>query len=122
MTILPLREETQSLPDTPRVITLDNDVADEIVEALADATTQTVLSTIYEQPSTPRELRDEIDISRRQVQSHLSTLEEADLIESVDIGNATKDTERTLYVPANEAVVLVAGPDLAHQRLREFVR
>lgn len=122
MAILPLREETQSPPDAPCVITLDNDVADEVVEALANATTRTVLSTIYEQPSTPTELRDEIDISRQQVQSHLSTLEEADLIESVDVGNTTKDTERLLYVPANEAVVLVAGPDLAYQRLREFVR
>lgn len=122
MSLLPLRGESQSTPNEPRVLGLDNEAADEAFETLTASTTRTVLSIIYEQPSTPTEIRDEIDTSLQNVHYHLGKLEDAGLIEPSGVGYSEKGTEMTVYAPANEAVVLFAGRESDHLRLRDFLR
>lgn len=122
MSLLPLRGESQSTPNEPRVLGLDNDAADEAFETLTASTTRTVLSIIYEQPSTPTEIRDEIDTSLQNVHYHLGKLEDAGLIEPSGVGYSEKGTEMTVYAPANEAVVLFAGRKSDHLRLRDFLQ
>ncbi|WP_330631627.1 ArsR/SmtB family transcription factor [Halocatena halophila] len=122
MSLLPLRGESQSTPNEPRVLGLDNEAADEAFETLTASTTRTVLSIIYEQPSTPTEIRDEIDTSLQNVHYHLGKLEDAGLIEPSGVGYSEKGTEMTVYAPANEAVVLFAGRQSDHRRLRDFLR
>lgn len=122
MSLLPLRGESQSTPNEPRVLGLNNEAADEAFETLTASTTRTVLSIIYEQPSTPTEIRDEIDTSLQNVHYHLGKLEDAGLIEPSGVGYSEKGTEMTVYAPANEAVVLFAGRESDHLRLRDFLR
>ncbi|MFC6962326.1 ArsR/SmtB family transcription factor [Halocatena marina] len=122
MSLLPLRGESQSTPNEPRVLGLDNDAADEAFETLTASTTRTVLSIIYDRPSTPTEIRDEIDTSLQNVHYHLGKLEDAGLIEPSGVGYSEKGTEMTVYAPANEAVVLFAGRESDHLRLRDFLR
>jgi hypothetical protein len=120
MSLLPLRGESQSTPGEPRVLGLDDDAADEAFETLTASTTRTVLSTIYEQPSTPTEIRDEIGTSLQNVHYHIGKLEDADLIQPSGVGYSEKGTEMTVYAPANEAVVLFAGHESDRLRLRGF--
>jgi hypothetical protein len=120
MSLLPLRGESQSTPGEPRVLGLDDDAADEAFETLTASTTRTVLSTIYEQPSTPTEIRDEIGTSLQNVHYHLGKLEDADLIQPSGVGYSEKGTEMTVYAPASEAVVLFAGHESDRLRLRGF--
>ncbi len=122
MSLLPLRGETQSTPNEPRVLGLDNEAAEEAFETLTASTTRKVLSIIYEQPSTPTEIRDEIDTSLQNVHYHLGKLEDAGLIEPSGVGYSEKGTEMTVYAPANEAVVLFAGRKSDRLRLRDFLR
>lgn len=122
MSLLPLRGEPQSTPNEPRVLGLDNEAADEAFETLTASTTRKVLSIIYEQPSTPTEIRDEIDTSLQNVHYHIGKLEDAGLIEPSGVGYSEKGTEMTVYAPANEAVVLFAGRKSDRLRLRDFLR
>lgn len=120
MSLLPLRGESQSTPGEPRVLGLDDEAADEAFETLTASTTRTVLSTIYEQPSTPTEIRDEIGTSLQNVHYHLGKLEDADLIQPSGVGYSEKGTEMTVYAPASEAVVLFAGHESDRLRLQGF--
>lgn len=122
MSLLPLRGESHSSPDEPRILGLDGDAADEAFKALTASTTRTVLSIIYEHPSTPTEIRDEINTSLQNVHYHLGKLEDAGLIEPAGMGYSEKGTEMALYAPTNEAVVLFAGRELTYQRLRTFFK
>ncbi|MFC6963319.1 ArsR/SmtB family transcription factor [Halocatena marina] len=120
MSLLPLREEPQSTPTDPCILEFDDEVADEVFEALTASTTRTVLATIYDHPSTSTDIRDEIDTSLQNVHYHLQKLEEAGLIEPASIGYSEKGTEMAVYAPAHEAVALVAGQDAHHHHLSEF--
>lgn len=119
MSLLPFRGETHTSPDEPRVIGMADDVADTAFEALTASTTRTILARLYEQPSIPTDLRDEIDTSIQTVHYHLEKLEEAGFIEPVGVGYSERGTEMTVYAPTTEAVVLVAGRDLTSQQLQE---
>lgn len=122
MSLLPLRGDSQSSPNDPRVLRLDNEAADEAFDTLKASTTRTVLSIIYDHPSTPTEIRDEIDTSLQNVHYHLGKLEDAELIEPSGVGYSEKGTEMTVYAPANEAVVLFAGRESDHLQIRDFLR
>ncbi len=111
MSLLPLRSEVEASPDDPRVIELDDDVADIAFEALTASTTRKILSIIYKQPTIPTEIQEIIDTSLQNVHYHLTKLEDAGLIEPAGVGYSEKGTEMTMYAPAKEAVVLVAGSD-----------
>lgn len=121
MSLLPLRGESQTTPSEPRVLGLNDDAADQAFETLTASTTRTVLSIIYDEPSTPTEIRDEIDTSLQNVHYHLGKLEDADLIEPAGIGYSEKGTEMTVYAPAREAVVLFAGRESRKNRVRDFL-
>lgn len=121
MSLLPLRRESQTTPSEPRVLGLNDDAADQAFETLTASTTRTVLSIIYNEPSTPTEIRDEIDTSLQNVHYHLGKLEDADLIEPAGIGYSEKGTEMTVYAPAREAVVLFAGRESRKNRVRDFL-
>jgi DNA-binding transcriptional ArsR family regulator len=118
MSLLPLRSESAPDPDEPRVVGLDGDDADEAFDALSSSTTRRVLSLLYEDPSTPAEIRDRIGTSLQNVHYHVEKLEDAGLIEPAGVGYSEKGTEMTVYAPSNEAVVLFAGRRDDRSRLR----
>jgi DNA-binding transcriptional ArsR family regulator len=121
MSLLPLRSESAPDPDEPRVVGLDGDDADEAFDALSSSTTRRVLSLLYENPSTPAEIRDRIGTSLQNVHYHVEKLEDAGLIEPAGVGYSEKGTEMTVYAPSNEAVVLFAGRRDDRSRLRTAI-
>jgi len=121
MSLLPLRGESSADPDEPRVVGLAGEEADETFEVLSSATTRKVLAALYDQPSMPSEVRDDIGTSLQNVHYHLGKLEDADLIEPAGVGYSEKGTEMTVYAPTSEAVVLFAGRRDDRSRLRSML-
>ncbi|MFC5972832.1 ArsR/SmtB family transcription factor [Halomarina salina] len=121
MSLLPLRGESSADPDEPRVVGLAGEEADETFEVLSSGTTREVLAALYEEASTPSEIRDHIGTSLQNVHYHLGKLEDADLIEPAGVGYSEKGTEMTVYAPTSEAVVLFAGRRDDRSRLRSML-
>ncbi|MEF8784340.1 MAG: helix-turn-helix domain-containing protein [Haloarculaceae archaeon] len=108
--IFPLREKV-SLDDgrEPRLVDLDDDVADDVFQALSSGTTRQIFSALHETPQTASDLADVTDTSVQNVQYHLKKLDDADLVETVDTWYSERGTEMKVYAPTDEALVLFAG-------------
>jgi DNA-binding transcriptional ArsR family regulator len=119
MSLLPSRADVRPDPDEPTVLDLNH--ADEAFEALGSETARGILSTLYETPRTPPEVREEVGTSLQNVHYHLDRLEDADLIEPAGTGYSAKGNEMTVYAPAREAVVLFAGREADRTRLRDLL-
>jgi DNA-binding transcriptional ArsR family regulator len=111
-TIFPLREKV-SLDDgrEPRLVDLEDDVADEVFQALSSGTTRQIFSALHETPQTASDLADVTDTSVQNVQYHLEKLADADLVDVVDTWYSERGTEMKVYAPTDEALVLFAGRD-----------
>ena len=111
-TIFPLREKV-SLDDgrEPRLVDLEDDVADEVFQALSSGTTRQIFSALHETPQTASDLADVTDTSVQNAQYHLEKLVDADLVNVVDTWYSERGTEMKVYAPTDEALVLFAGRD-----------
>jgi DNA-binding transcriptional ArsR family regulator len=95
--------------DEPRVVGLDSDAADELIDALSSTTTREVLAALHEEPAAASALAERVDTSLQNVQYHLRKLEDAGLVEVGDTVYSEKGREMNVYVPADRALVVVAG-------------
>ena len=111
-TIFPLREKV-SLDDgrEPRLVDLDDDVADEVFKALSSGTTRRIFASLHDTPQTASDLADVTDTSVQNTQYHLQKLADADLVEVVDTWYSERGTEMKVYAPTDESLVLYAGND-----------
>jgi len=116
--LLPFKSEATSTPDEPRVLDLGDEATDAALSALSSETARKILATVYEEPKTPPEIRDEVGTSLQNVHYHVEQLSEADLIERAGTGYSEKGTEMTVYGPANQAFVLFAGKEHDRSRLK----
>jgi DNA-binding transcriptional ArsR family regulator len=108
----PLRNPvSSSADDAPRLVDLQDDVADEVFEALSAGTARALLAACYEEPATASELAEDVDTSLQNARYHLDTLLEAGLVEVVDTWYSERGTEMKVYAPANESLVLFASND-----------
>jgi DNA-binding transcriptional ArsR family regulator len=123
MGLLPRRAEPEAErePESPRVLDLDGEDAAATFDALGSETARRIMAAVYEQPSTPVEVREQVGTSLQNVHYHLDKLEDADLIEPAGVGYSEKGNEMTVYAPASEAVVLFAGDDSERSRLERLV-
>lgn len=119
MSLLPSRVDVTPDPGEPAVVDIAD--ADETFDVLGSRTARTILSTLYEDPRPPTEVRDAVGTSLQNVHYHLDRLESAGLIEPVGTGYSEKGTEMTVYGPASEAVVLFAGRERDRSRLRDLL-
>jgi DNA-binding transcriptional ArsR family regulator len=116
--LLPFKSEPTRTPDEPRVLDLDDDATEEALSALSSDTARKILATLYEEPKTPPEIRDEVGTSLQNVHYHVERLEDADLIQPAGEGYSEKGTEMTIYAPESEALVLFAGQEHDRSRLK----
>jgi len=116
--LLPFKSEPTRAPDEPRVLDLDDEATEEALSALSSDTARKILATLYEEPKTPPEIRDEVGTSLQNVHYHVERLEEAELIQPAGEGYSEKGTEMTIYAPASEALVLFAGRENDRSRLK----
>jgi len=110
--IFPLRQQVDLDEERgPRLVDLDEEVADEVFQALASRTTRRIFGALHESPQTASDLAKLTDTSVQNVQYHLEKLQEADLVEPVDTWYSERGTEMKVYAPTDESLVLFAGRD-----------
>lgn len=97
--------------DDAEVVGVDSDAADDLISALGSETARTVLTTIHDDPASPSELADRLDMSIQRVHYHVQNLLDADLVEAVDTTRADGGNEMTVYGPTERPVVVFAGTD-----------
>lgn len=119
MDLLPLRSTVDRPPAEPRLVSVDDDAADEVFAALSSRTARTILATLYDEPATASDLADAADTSLQNARYHLDKLVDAGLVEVVDTWYSERGTEMKVYAPANESVVVFAGGGDTRRRLRE---
>jgi len=93
----------------PRVVGVDDDQLDEVLNALSSDTARTLLAEIYSDASTPSELSDRTDLSLQNISYHLDNLEESGLIRVAGTQYSEKGREMNVYAPAEEPVVVFVG-------------
>lgn len=120
--LFPLRQSVE-LDDSrePRLVGMDEDVADEVFEALSSSTTRRIFGHLHDEPHTASELADLTDTSVQNVQYHMGKLDDADLVEVVDTWYSERGTEMKVYAPRDESLVVFAGGQ-ERGRLRELLK
>ena len=120
--LFPLRGSVD-LDDTrePKLVGMDEDVADDVFEALSSGTTRRIFGHLHEEPHTASDLADRTDTSVQNVQYHLGKLDDADLVDVVDTWYSERGTEMKVYAPADESLVVFAGGS-ERDRLRDLLK
>lgn len=95
----------------PRVIGIEDDVADDLLAAMSSSTARELLAAVHESPAAPSELAAEVDTTLQNAQYHLGKLEAAGAVEVVDTVYSEKGREMKLYGPTDRPLVVVAGAD-----------
>lgn len=93
----------------PRVIGIEDEVADDLLAAMSSGTARELLAVLHEEPAAPSELADRVDTSLQNTQYHLRKLEDAGAVEVVDTVYSEKGREMKLYGPTDRPLVVVAG-------------
>ena len=109
--LFPFRRSPDLEDREPRLVDLDDDVADEVFDALGSRTARSLLLELHEEPRPPSELAEAVDTSIQNVQYHLTKLEAADLVTVVDTWYSETGTEMDVYAPADDGLVVFAGED-----------
>jgi len=119
VSIFPLRSEPDVDDREPKLVDLSEADADEVFDALGSATARSLLLELHDEPRPASDLAEAVDTSVQNVQYHLTKLEAADLVESVDTWYSESGSEMTVYAPADESLVLFAGeePESSLRRL-----
>jgi DNA-binding transcriptional ArsR family regulator len=97
--VFPLRSSVSLDDRQPRLVDLDDDVADEVFEALSARTTRRVFSALHDEPRAASDLATVTDTSIQNAQYHLEKLQDADLVGVVDTWYSERGTEMDVYAP-----------------------
>lgn len=110
MSLLPSKENFDGEQrGDPRIVGVDDDQLDEVLNALSSDTARTLLSAIYTDTATASELSDRTNHSIQKISYHLDALEESELIRVAGTRYSEKGREMNVYAPAEEPVVVFVG-------------
>ena len=123
MSLLPSRgpDTSTSQDGELQVVGVDEDVS-AVLDALSSETARKILNTVYEEPGTPSELADRLDMSIQKVSYHLEKLEDEELIAVAGVQYSEKGQEMKVYEPPEDPLVLFVGTQDRKQSLRSLVR
>lgn len=119
--LLPRQESEPDYETAAQTLNLTGEDADTIFDALSSETSREVFEHLYESPSTPSELADELNTSSQNIHYHLGKLEAADLVESVDTVYSSRGVEIDVYAPTSEALVLVTGTESRTSQIKRLL-
>ncbi|GAB3690135.1 helix-turn-helix domain-containing protein [Salinarchaeum chitinilyticum] len=119
--LLPLKPTTtrDDREVEPRLVGVDDPEAEEVLSAISSATARRILDLVYEQPRPASELAEELDSSLQNVSYHLDRLEDAGILEVVEVWYSERGREMDVYAPGNSALVLYAGAEEAKPSLSD---
>lgn len=106
-----VQERTATSSERARIIEINNQDADEVLDALSADTRRAAFRFLFDEPGTASELADRLDTSIQNAHYHLSTLQKVGLIEAIDTTYTEKGNEMTIYGPASDPLVFVGDGD-----------
>ncbi|MEF8829635.1 MAG: winged helix-turn-helix domain-containing protein, partial [Haloarcula sp.] len=123
MSLLPSRgpDTSTSQDGELQVLGVDEDVSD-VLDALSSETARAILNAVYDEPGTPSELADRLEMSIQKVSYHLEKLEDEELITVAGVQYSEKGQEMKVYEPPDDPLVLFVGTRERKQSLRSLVR
>jgi DNA-binding transcriptional ArsR family regulator len=92
-----------------RLEAIDDEAADQVFDALSSGTARSILAAVYDDPAPASELAEAADTSLQNARYHIEKLVDAELIEAADTWYSEQGREMTVYAPADESLVVVAG-------------
>jgi DNA-binding transcriptional ArsR family regulator len=104
-------DSTPGTEATPRVVSVGDEAADEVLDALRSDTARGVMAALYEAPAAPAELAERTDTTVQNISYHVTNLRSAGLVEPVGTRYSEKGREVTVYGPASDPIVLVGEED-----------
>ncbi|MCU4799143.1 helix-turn-helix domain-containing protein [Halobacteria archaeon HArc-gm2] len=123
MSLLPSRgpDVSTAQEGEMEVVGVDEDV-DGVLDALASDTARAVLNAIYDDPGTPSEIADRLDMSIQKVSYHLEKLEDEELIAVAGTRYSEKGQEMNVYEPPEDPLVLFVGTRERKDSLRTMIK
>ena len=118
---LPFRPAVGEQGSDARVVGLDDEAADRVIDALSAETARDIYRAVRDDPRTPPELAESLDCSLQTVHYHLGSLSEADLVEAAGTGYSEKGVEMTVYRAADRPLVLTTADEETGSRIRGFL-
>jgi len=104
--------------DGSEVVSIREDAADEVFEALSSGTAREILAALYEDPDTASSVADRVDTSLQNASYHLEKLVDADLVEVADTWYSEQGREMKVYAPASDSLVLFASDEASSPSLK----
>lgn len=112
MSLLPSTDDaTAEQEGEIQVLGIDEDETANVFEALSSDTARRILTTIYDEPATPSDLADRLNLSLQNVSYHLDNLEDAGVVRVADTRYSEKGKEMNVYAPADDPVVVFVGTE-----------
>jgi len=93
----------------PSVLYVDNERTRDVISTLSSDTAFGIFQMLNDEPLTPSEVADELDMSVQNASYHIENLEEANLVEVIDTCYSEKGREMDIYGVTSEPKVLVLG-------------
>jgi DNA-binding transcriptional ArsR family regulator len=93
----------------PSVLYVDNEQTRDVISTLSSDTAFGIFQMLNEQPLTPSEVSEELDMSVQNASYHIENLQEANLVEVIDTCYSEKGREMDIYAVTSEPKVLVLG-------------
>ncbi len=104
--------------DSPAVLSLNDDSAREVIEALSSETAYEIFRLLNETPATPARIAERLDQSVQNVHYHLTNLESAGVIEVTDTCYSEKGREMDVYVVSEDPTLIFLGTEDDRPSLR----
>ena len=104
--------------DGSEVVSIREDAADEVFEALSSGTAREILAALYEDPDTASSVADRVDTSLQNASYHIEKLVAADLVEVADTWYSEQGREMKVYAPASDSLVLFASDEASSPSLK----
>lgn len=104
--------------DDPSVLYLDDEQTRTVVSALSSDTGHSVFRLLTQEALSASEVADELDVTVQSVGYHLENLQQADLVEVIDVCYSEKGREMELYAVTSDPKVLVLASQSERSHLR----
>ena len=104
--------------DGSEVVSIREDAADEVFDALSSGTAREILAALYEDPDTASSVADRVDTSLQNASYHIEKLVGANLVEVADTWYSEQGREMKVYAPASDSLVLFASDEATAPSLK----
>jgi len=112
MSLLPSTDDVSAKQEGEiQVLGVEEGETTDVFEALSSDTARRILTAIYDDPASPSELADRLDLSLQNVSYHLDNLEDAGVVRVGDTRYSEKGKEMNVYAPADDPVVVFVGTE-----------